>query len=913
MYHRILRLLNIKLHEGPLVRKLFTVQFFLGIATAFLFTSTLSMVLKTYETDKLPVMYMISAMFLFVFNRIYAHYDERLNSPRLLELVILFSAASILVLWFLLTFFNFHYLLLIIAAWYIVLYMLVGYGFWGMASMMFNVRESKRVFSIVGAGDIPAKILGYSGVSVAAHFMKPYNLLWVSIVSLVIAFFLMKRYQKQGFIVAADPNEPHEHSHAHHQASLTNLWIRRFFNNRLVMCIALFSLVSYIVFAFIDFAFLAGIKKKYDGDKILTVIAIFMAAGRLIAIPFKLIFSSRMIAKTGMSNALLVTPVILLIINAFLLISGISFPMNVLIFGLMVLLAEVLRSTIQEPVFFILFQPLKPHDRLRGHLVAKGYTMPFALLGVGSFLYIYMQNFEDVPINYVAEILFIFLFAWIASVYFIKKQYLQTLITSLKKGYFTGAELFLNDQAVIQLLINKTQSENPIEVVHALNLLERSGYKNIYTLLIKNLHDPNSKIREFVLLRIIANNMTSALPIIKEKLLTEKDENVRIQLVKAYYFLEKVPENGEITNLHALKKNDKSPALIGLLHKDDDETEKVVMEELNRMVINNQENKLMVLEIIMESPYSNFSNILKILLLDKHARVYKKAIEAVGMVKDFSLLNEMIEVAAKHKAFHALQRSVLHYGDDVFSKDNLKTANLPTPLVLYLIKAAGKMKGDHSTAFLFRAFTNHPKYSGFVIEAVWAKKSKNSAEQLKLIEQWVQNKIEQSRLKISYYNCLEHNTNLELLQHAIKQEIKHDLMVLLKGFALLYDRQKVDRVIELLWLDNKSRIYNAIEVLELVVPGKYFAPLNNLVELLNDIGKNEVIVYANNFTTPEAIIEDIVTDDKTNFNEWTRSVACYMLPKLTTNKLSLAALKGNFPKEDHLFNETRHYVLSMLK
>lgn len=915
MYHRILLLLNIKPHESALVRKLFTVQFFLGIATAFLFTSTLTMFLKAYPINMLPAVYIVSAILLFGFNRIYAHLDERLNSPRLLEIVILFSTFSILVFWVLLTFFHFHLLPLVIAAWYMIIYMLVGYAFWGMASIMFNVRESKRLFSIVGAGDIPAKMLGYFSVAALIPYVAINNLLWVSITSFIIAFALMKRYQNQGFIVAIDPNEPHGHSHKEDHGSATRNMLKRFFKNRLVLYISLLSLVAYIVFAFIDFTFLTDIKEKFKkGDQMATFIAIFFAAGRILAIAIKLLFSSRMIARIGLTNALLVTPVLLLCIASFLTLSGISFTSYLYVFGFMVLLTEVLRSTLQEPVFFILFQPLKPHDRLRGHLVAKGYTMPFALVGVGSFLYFYMQNNREIPILFVAEILIAFLSLWIIAVFLIKKQYLRTLIITLEKGYFTGAELFLNDSAVIKLLISKTESDNSIEVIHSLNLLERSGYNDIYTILLKHLHSPKNEIKEYVLSRIMENKMTSALPLIKQQLQSADNENLHPALIKAFYFLEKRLENNELINIQALKPADKKPAIIGLLYRREEETEKRVMEELTIMASNNVNDKLVVLEIIMETPNTSFTPILKTLLLDKNPQVYKKAIEAAGKTKDYNLFNEIVEVAAKHHAFPALQRSILHYGDEIFSTDFLQAEKLPTPIVIYIIKIAGKIKGENSTAFLFNLLVlNQKRYADNIIEALWLKKAKISIETAKLVDAWIQQKMEQSRLKVLYFNGLVNNSKLQLLQQAMGDEIQHDAQVLLKAFAIVYDRQKVDRIIELIGLDNKTKIYNAIEVLELILPGKYFSQLNILVELMNDIRQNQVLIPKTTDINSYIIIEEVLKDNKANFNEWTRSVACYMLPKFKKAELSLNILSSKVCKEDVMFNETKNYVLSMLK
>src|SRR4029079_10020525 len=120
------------------------------------------------------------------------------------------------------------------------------------------------------------------------------------------------------------------------------------------------------------------------------------------------LLSSRMISKMGLLNALMITPLLLLVINSIVIFSGGPLTSHLYIFGCMVLLIEVLRSTVQEPVFFILFQPLNPHDRLKGHLIAKGYTFPIALVLVGTFLLFYLDHHDGLSIMVLTRIMLIF-------------------------------------------------------------------------------------------------------------------------------------------------------------------------------------------------------------------------------------------------------------------------------------------------------------------------------------------------------------------------------------------------------------------------------------------------------------------------------------------------------------------------
>ncbi|MCW3108516.1 MAG: hypothetical protein JWQ09_3022 [Segetibacter sp.] len=914
MYHKILQLLNIKPSESALVRELFTIQFFLGIATAFLFTSSLAMFISNYEIKILPVSYILSACLLFVFNRIYSYLDERLTSPKLLQVVILFSAGSILLFWLLLNAFPFKQLPLIIASSYMLIYMLVGYAFWGMASIIFNVRESKRLFSIVGAGDIPAKMLGYFSVTAMVPFIGINNLLWVSIVSFLIAWILLKRFQSKGLLVEADPNAAsHAHENKPEHSIHTSGFINKFFDNPLVFSIALLTLVSYIVFSFIDFTFLSDIKIKYHkGEQIATFIAIFFAIGRFLAMGIKVLFSSRMISRIGLTNALLVTPLLLLSIDFFIIISGDKLISHLYIFGFMVLLTEILRSALQEPVFFILFQPLKPHDRLRGHLIAKGHTLPFALLGVGTFLVLYFKKNQELPITFVGELLVALLVIWIAAVFIIKKQYLQTLITSLKKGYFTGTELFLNDSAVTNLLILKTESKKPLEVIHSLNLLERSGYIDLYKLLLKKLQSPVTEIKEYILTRIIANNMTSALPIIRQQLEKNTNENLQPKLIKAFYFLNKdIAEDDDQAAILSLQPEYKKAAMEGLLNRREEETEKLVIDNLIIMAKGGESDKMIALDVMFECECENYTEALEILLSDAEPKVYKKAIEVAGKVKNFKLLPKVVEVATLQKAYPSFKRSILYYGDEIFSEDNWQNQELPVELLEIVIKTLGNIKGDHSTNFLVERL-KEKTWADEIIEALWLKKAKLSSDAIELIDNWANEKIEQSEYKVDYYYEVINSRHLTLFQQAIMMEIRKDAKVLLKGFSLLYDRDKIDRVIELLNLGNTSKISNAIEILELIIPKRYFTQLNCIVELIDDVQHNKQLLPKTQGLDVNIIIEEVIKDNKANFSEWTRSIACYMILKLKRNEISLKMLNVKEAKENRLFNETRNYVLTML-
>ncbi|MEJ7766876.1 MAG: hypothetical protein WKF89_03635 [Chitinophagaceae bacterium] len=912
MYQLILRLLKIKPHETAVVKKLFAVQFLLGISTAFLFTSSLTTFISAYHINALPYVYIASALLLIVFNRIYSYLDERMTSPKLLEVVILFSITSVLFFWLGISFVPFNWVLLLLAGWYLVIYMLINYAFWGMASMLFNVRESRRLFSLVGAGDIPAKMIGYVSVTALVPFIGVKNLLLISVATGLLAWLLVNKYRKNSFLVAEDPSLLH-HSP---DSSISNAknYINRFFGSRIVFFISIFSGLSYIIFAFIDFTFLAGVKVRFkEGGELASFFGIFFSLGRLMAVFFKLLFSSRLIAAIGLANSLLITPVVLLIITTCLLLVPGSFDSPFYVFGIMVLLSEMLRSTLQEPVFFILFQPLKPHDRLRGHLVAKGHTMPIALLGVGLFLFFYLGSYGKISIINVSQLLVLFMLLWCISVFLVKKEYLKTLTGLLRKGYFTGSTLFLNDDSVRGILLKKTEDGSALEKIHALNLLEKSGFGDRHKLLLNFLQKGDNQIRTYVLLRVIANNMTSALPLIRQQLNHDPHQQLAPQLYKALFFLQSGHANTMLQDLDNLSATNKKAALVGLLLRKKEQEDELVYHEIDKLSKSkNVQERLLALDIILESGSGGFSVLLANLLHDADEKVCKKAIETTGGVRNIELLEQMIEIVKNRRLYTSFKLALSYYGDDAFLEEYYKPEVLNEPLLLALISVAGKTTGEFSTALLISWLKNKRKYIDTIVTALWLKKAVISSNDKSLVEQCIIDKLENSSTKLSYYRALLIEKKLVLLQEAIQKEIMADLHALLRLYTFVFDADKLNRIIELITIGSASRIYNAIEMLELTLPAKYFVPTNHLIEWLQDVHANKVVV-AKSTRSVFTVLEEIFITNNAGLHVWTRSIACYTVLQLKKDERLIRILKRSvFSKDDLMFLETRDYVLSTI-
>lgn len=189
MKNRVLNALNIKASESAYIFDLLRVQIFIGLAISYVNIIAYTLFLQALSIQLLPYAYLTIAPFLLLLNVAYEKLEHRSSPLRQLKYIILFSLVILICLWLGLSWGHRQYFIFALMVWSVLFYMLNGYAYWGIVSLLFNIRESKRVFSIVGAGDIPAKLIGYLSAPILIAFFGLINLLWMSVISLLIGLW----------------------------------------------------------------------------------------------------------------------------------------------------------------------------------------------------------------------------------------------------------------------------------------------------------------------------------------------------------------------------------------------------------------------------------------------------------------------------------------------------------------------------------------------------------------------------------------------------------------------------------------------------------------------------------------------------------------------------------------------------
>ena len=154
------RLFGIKASETRTVGLFLLHNFLLGIGSILVYVAANVLLLEHDPERSLPLSYVAGAGAMMAVGKAYTHFEHHYLLKKLAVRVLLAVVALTGVLGVLVVLGHSVAAAVAIMAGYRVIYLLTNLEFWGVSAVVFDVRQSKRLFSIISSGDMPAKALG---------------------------------------------------------------------------------------------------------------------------------------------------------------------------------------------------------------------------------------------------------------------------------------------------------------------------------------------------------------------------------------------------------------------------------------------------------------------------------------------------------------------------------------------------------------------------------------------------------------------------------------------------------------------------------------------------------------------------------------------------------------------------------
>ena len=855
MKNAILNALNIRKGEETAITLLLLYSFIMGSVIAFFYTAATSMFVVNFESSVLPYAYIGGGIMSYLVWLVYARIERKVNFQTLTILGIILLLIAVVFFVVGIRFFNNKWLTFMMFVWIRVFIFISVVGFWGLATKMFDLRQGKRIFGLISSGEVISDIVGFFSIPLVLHFIKTSDLLYISLIGLVICLLLMV-YMFRRF------HQPLSLMDTRVEKKM-NTSFKVLFKDKYLTILIIMALLPMFGMCFADYSFLHQIKVEFKNqDMLSSFLSIFFGATAVAEFILKSFFSGRLLSKYGLKVALPILPVVLAGCVFLAVSSGILYGTTGLFFSFIAftkMLDRVLRSAIYDPSYQILYQPLPPEDRLNGQGMVEGMAkgLGFALAGAVVLLFTQINALNLVHFN----ILFVIILAvWIKVSLNMYHQYRLSLSRILKS----------NDK-------NSIKSSSHKSIVSTLSkIVEENKETNLSLILNIIINVEPQKMSRFLhqlLTSPLLVNKEKILGQIKSRRLLSAEQIIRSQLVS----------NPDIPNKEQLEST-----LAHLLEAKKTDIETLITLSNSR----ESQQRTLAANLLAYSGSYKIHKILQVLLQDEDSETRNAALISSGFVGRRELWPYIIQNLFHPDYSNQAIAAIKMIGEPILSElDHYFDKSTTTKDVKLKIIAIWASTRSERGLNLLRSRIHYPdetiRYHVFRALSKFEYHAKSM--EISMIRETIDEEISITVWVMAAMLDIQKNKNMSLLEHALHFELQQKKENIFLLLSMLYDSKTIKYIQESFLTGTHESIVYATEMLDLTVSTEIkeiFLPL------LEDLSIEDSLrifneKYPQQRMTVFERIKDIINKDYLKISRWTKACAILYLKDYQDNEMIL--------------------------
>jgi len=490
------KIFNIKKDEAKPTLLLMIFSFFIGLSLSFYFTASNAIFLKHFTSRMIPLSYVASGVIVYTAWWILSHLDRKLSLPRQLIIKLFFVFITVSTISIGVWVFDTPVLAFIMFTWFRVLVFITLVTFWGLAGKLFDIRQGKRIFGLIGIGEVISTIIGYFSIPLLLHFFKTPDLLFLAsgslLLCLVVVFIILRTFPDQ--LAAARPAGNRAAIKVRSEWNYWNLLKKPYF--LLISLMALLPIFSYL---FVIFLFLAQTKTEFanNPEAVARFVGIFLGFVAILELILKL-FSGRFLNKFGLKPSLLSLPIILLLSISLAAIFGSLYGPVGMFFAFIALawlFDRSIRSAVYEPSFQLLYQPVPNDQRLAFQNQIEGIPKALGIVITGAVILLFstIHSFSLVHYSWVFAIVLIF-WIWIAfKMYEEYRNMLKSKLSEIKTDETDEQDPMVS---LIRQIISKAAPDKIQKVVDFFETVEPASLKKARDNFMADSVSPGNKTAE---------------------------------------------------------------------------------------------------------------------------------------------------------------------------------------------------------------------------------------------------------------------------------------------------------------------------------------------------------------------------------------------------------------------------------
>lgn len=663
-----------------------------------------------YHSSDLPLVYILTALVSVIAGAFYNRLEEFFSIEKLLQVILLFLLGIVVVFLIVIEFSQVKESMFAIMVFKDVVWMFAGLEFGMLIGLLFNIRQSKRLFGLLASGEILAGILGGLSVSFVLRYIQTVDLLFISATTFLFSFFLLlhiiKRFESKFKEDASTQDEQTAYSY------------KELLQNRYYLFFFIISALSFFVFYLIDYVFYFKVENIITDEKELAhFFGIFFAILNAVNLFSSVFLSGRLLSKFGVGFGLMAIPALALLGSTSLILTSlfaVSFVFVVVV--ALKILDEVFDISILTPTFRVLYQPINLKEKMKVITFRETIIEPCSVGLVGVFLFLLG---DEHGVEFIYIVLIALAFLWLFYAVLLKQEYVKALKNLLAKRKVFSKELLFQGVEK-EFFENGLQSSNEIEVLYCLDVLEKVEEKLFLQKLRPMLSHQSKRVRLLAIRKIKGYEQQDFFEALEMCLAQENDALVMKKLLCAYCKIGKEKAVAK-TKIFCQHRNIlvQEGALIGLLKYTGEKGFAEAASLLNTW-FNAQDSKKQkhALNVLRKVQNPHFFQHLQKCLVSKDIAVKKLAILVVGHLRNRTYLMQLLEFLEDDNFRQESMQALIQFGKGVFSPLLILFQNSKKLTTRFAcLKICASFDLDLAQNFLLEKI-NEPLYRDITLEAL---------------------------------------------------------------------------------------------------------------------------------------------------------------------------------------------------